>query len=596
MHPQLVSYFTNLKDLLESLPKGERGKLVRGAARFLGRSQCSIYRDLEEVGFDSGRKRRADEGTTCVDRELALKASGIIREATRANGKKTLSINTVTGILHDDGHGPLVDDETGEVSMPSPGTLARAMRMHGCHPDQVGQGRPYVEQRSLHPNHVWQMDASVCVLFYLPGGKPLRIMREDLYNAKKPHNLAKLEKQRVVRWLVVDHYSGAFFLWYTLGAEDAATAIDMLIRAMCKREGADVMHGAPVILYTDPGGAYDCELTRGFLKKLNVRFIPHEAGNARATGSVEAHQNIVETHFEGRLRMLGVESLDVLNEKATAWRVMFNAHQVHSRHGKTRNGLWLTITEEHLRVPESMAALQAVVSSFPESRKVKGNMLISYAPKGYKALTYSLRNIAGVSIGSFVYVSVNPFESPAVDVTVKCAGEDERTYTLQPVQRDKAGFALNAPVIGVEFKSLPDTITDRAVKDMDMAAFAAPTLEEAKKARKGKQKPWQDVNIMADVEAAKSPTYLPKRGRALAVEAAGRELAPISAVEAAWRLKPGLEAHGLEWGPHHLEALKQRYPDGVPVDALDDIAAGFLSDARAAERQASLRLVAGGEA
>lgn len=594
MRPRQVEYFVGLKAALESAPQGKRGRLVRRAARLLGTSESSIYRRLEAVGFDSGRKRRVDEGTTCVDRDLALTASGLIREATRANGKKTLSINTVTGILEENGLGPLLNENTGEVSMPSPGTVARAMRLHGCHPDQIGQGAPHVQQRSLHPNHVWQMDASVCVLFYLPNGKA-KVLDERLYNPKKPGNLAKLNKERVVRWVITDHYSGAIFAWYSLGAEDAATAIETLIRAMCKRADGDLLHGAPRILYTDPGGAYDCELMRGFLKRIGVRYIPHAAGNARATGSVEAAQNIVETQFEGRLRMYDIGSLDQLNECLTSWRLMFNTHAVHSRYSKSRNSLWLTIAEEQLRVPASEEALRALVASHPESRKVKGNLLISFAPKGYKALCYSLRNIPGVSVGSYVYVSVNPFEAPAVDVAVKLPGEDERVYTIAPVQKDKAGFALNAPVIGEEYKALPDTRTDKVLKDMDKAAFAAPTLAAAQQARKAKKKPWQEINIMADIEAARKPVYLPRRGRRLELDVRGRELAPISAVEAALRLRPGLAAQGVAWGPEHLDVLKARYPGGVPVEALEDIAAGFAAEARK-ERQAGLRLVAGGEA
>ena len=415
-------------------------------------------------------------------------------------------------------------------------------------------------------------------------------------NPKKPRNLARINHERVVRWLITDHYSGAFFLWYSLGAEDAKTAIDTLIRAMCKRGDIDIMHGAPLILYTDPGGAYDCSMTRSFLARIGVRFIPHKAGNARATGSVESAQNIVETQFEGRLRMYRISSLDELNEQALQWRCMYNAEKIHSRHGGTRNSLWMTITEEQLRVPESEAALRSLVDSYPESRKVKGSLIFTYAPTGYRSLSYSLRHIPGVRIGDFVGVSVNPFDAPAVNVAIKLPGEEERVYLVHPIEKDRAGFALAAPVIGEEFKAMPDTETDRALKDMDKAAFAAPTLETAERARREKRLPWQNIDIMRDIATASPPTYLPRRGRALVADALTRELEAISAVEAAFRLKQLLRPHAIEWTPAHLAALKAGYPEGVPVESLEGIAEDIIQSAADAGRDAEgpLRLVVGG--
>ena len=51
-------------------------------------------------------------------------------------------------------------------------------------------------------------------------------------------------------------------------------------------------------------------------------------------------------------------------------------------------------------------------------------------------------------------VSVNPFAFPAVDVIVRRPGEDERVYTIEPILKDEAGFALDAPVIGEEYKAM----------------------------------------------------------------------------------------------------------------------------------------------
>jgi transposase InsO family protein len=621
----MYEYLLELIRRLKAAPHRRRGELVAEAAAFLGLSPATVYRRLAEAGYVSGRKMRADCGTTCVDRSLALDAAGLLRTARRANGRKTLSLKKVTKILEANGMGPLKDEETGEVAMPSPSTVSRALRLHGCHPDQLAEAGPHVRMRSLHPNHVWEMDASVCILFYLPKGE-MAVMDERSYNEKKPHNLARLNNDRVIRWLVVDHCSAAFYARYTLGTENALTAVDTLIKAMCRRDpssardggpacpGAigsvrtgradrpssacsDPFCGAPAILYTDPGPAFTAALTRDFLARIGVRHLTHTPGAARATGGVEAHQRIVERGFEGRLRFHQAKNLDDLNARLDDWRISYNAESLHSRHGKTRNGLWLTITEEQLRVPHSEISLRELVASQPKKARVSGALTISFTPKGFEPREYSLRAIPGVMPGSQVEVSVNPFAAPAVDVTVNLPGKALCVYTLQPLGKNEYGFNPASPVIGEEFKSHKDTAADTALKEIEKRAYGAATLEEASAAKKRKERPFAHINIMADVEQARPHAYLPKRGRELVTEGVTREIPPLTPFEAFLRLKPVLAEQGVEWKPEYLASLKERYPDGVPVDALDLIAKGFAADAAEAEREerrGGLRLVSGG--
>jgi hypothetical protein len=77
------------------------------------------------------------------------------------------------------------------------------------------------------------------------------------------------------------------------------------------------------------------------------------------------------------------------------------------------------------------------------------------------------------------------------------------------------------------------------------------------------------IDVLADVRSA--PPSLPRRGRDLGLDAAHRELAPLSVTEAAMALKARL---GDAWGAEHYAWLEQRYvKTGVPADALDEIAA-----------------------
>lgn len=596
MHPQHAEYFVMLKQRLEAAPHGQRGQLARAAADFLSCTPATVYRKLEKVGWDSGRKTRTDRGALCVDEQLARTVGGMKKITTRDNGKRTLPIGTIVEILEENGMG--VTDAAGNITMPHAATISRAMRVYGCHPDQVEAGTPAVEMRSLHPNHVWQMDASVCVIFYLPGGK-VAVMDEKKYNEKKPHNLVRLdkEKQRVIRWLITDHASGSFYLQYTQGTEDAVTAIDVLINALCPRGGNDIMRGAPLILYTDPGSANRANMTKMFCKRLGITPLPHQAGNARATGQVEVTQNIVECHFEGRLRMLAVAGLAELNAHAAAWRIAFHAQKIHSRHGMTRDKAWMTITGEQLRVPHSVEALRAIVGSPPELKKVNAKLILNYTPKGFKALTYSLRHIDGIHIGGFVGVSVNPYLAPAVDVIVVEQDGAERIYTLQPIERDRFNFDVNAPVFGESYASHADTATDKAIKAMDKEAYGVNTLEEAAKARAKKAQAYAHINVMADVQAARTPTYIPKRGRDLSLETNSRELPRLSHVEAAMQLRPRVIALGIEWTSDHLDYLKTTHPDYVPGEAIDGLYAHFAAAAAPAQTPdaaPALRLAVGG--
>ena len=60
-----------------------------------------------------------------------------------------------------------VDEKTGEVRPYSAGSVERALRNTNLHPDQLLRPAPVVQLQSRHPNHVWQIDPSLYVLYYL---------------------------------------------------------------------------------------------------------------------------------------------------------------------------------------------------------------------------------------------------------------------------------------------------------------------------------------------------------------------------------------------------------------------------------------------
>lgn len=591
-----TEYYLDLRRRLDAAPHGSKRAIVDDAARLLRVSAQTVYRSLEKLGWDSGRKTRKDKGETCVDASLARLAAGMVQTARRANGKKTLPLTVARDILAANGRG-VVRPETGEVYMPSAATLARVMYRTGCHPEQLKRGSPAKELRSLHPNHAWQIDASVCVVFYLPKGE-VRVMDEAKYYKNKPGNLEKIAQERVIRWVITDHYSGAIFVRYKLGAEDAAGVVDVMIEAMCRRAAADdILHGVPLLLISDKGSGIDSALAKSLFTPLMIQLIPHAPGNPRAKGQVEQAQNLVETQFEGRLRMHTVHSLAELNAAADAWRVAFNAHARHSRHGKTRNEMWLRITEEQLRIPASADALRDLVGSKPEIVRVPQNLVLRRSLKGFGANDYDLRYLPGIMPKMEISVQVNPYRAPCVDVAI--TGEDGTTgvYTLEPLNRDQAGFRADAPVIGEEMRAMPDTATDAAVKEAQKEAYAAATLHAAKAARDKGLRAYAELDPMADIKALRTRTYIPKRGRDLGLDPSLRELAPLSLVDAALTLRSELKKYGLTWNAEHMAWLKERFPDSVPAAAMptlaEEIAEHFTRAAKVTEFPASLRAMGG---
>ena len=108
--------------------------------------------------------------------------------------------------------------------------------------------------RSLHPNHVWQIDASRCVLFYLPraskGDSGLRIMDHTDFYKNKPANVIKVINESLWRYVVTDHTSGWNYSTYVTGGENATNLVDVLIDAMHRREG-EAMFGVPLMVMLD---------------------------------------------------------------------------------------------------------------------------------------------------------------------------------------------------------------------------------------------------------------------------------------------------------------------------------------------------------
>ena len=552
---------------------GDRGRIVARLAETLNRSLNTTYQYLKKYGgWESGKKPRKGKGETCVPEALCRKIAGLVICGDRANGKRPMCIKDAVKRWEANGEG-IAAPETGEVTMPSVETISRAMRRYGCHPDQLRVASPSVRMRTEYPNRLWQADASVCVLYRIRGTGNIGLMKEESYNEKKPENLIKIRNTRIVRYIVVDHCSGNFYLRYEQAAgEDAKGFLDTLIDAITDRGPQDVMHGVPEILYTDPGPGPASSLVTGFCGQMGITPAQHVPGRARATGSVEKCQDIVECKFESRLRFLEVPDVAQLQALADRWRRYFCATAIHSRTKKTRNDVWLSIPAEKLRTVE--ADVMHSIAAWGEVRcQVKDDFTISADTRThYGVRRYDLRELGyhGLQVRDSVSVRLNPYKAPSIIAVIEKPDGEKVSFEVPPMQFDGAGFDLGAPAFGEGFKAMPKTRAEKNLEAIKKEAYGVQSVEEADKMRRAGKPAYAGIDIMADVKEA--PTYLKKAGTPLQVEEQKADVPPMKRLSFALMMR---RAHPDVWRDENTdecaEWLRTRYPDIVPGNEIEAV-------------------------
>jgi hypothetical protein len=583
---------------IQAAPHGQKARIVQATCAALQISPPTFYRRLEQAGLDTGRKTRSDAGNTRMPLAELRLVSGVLVASRRDNDKQLLTVEDALDMLRASGQ---------LTSNLSPGRVGSLLREHFLHPDQMAQQEPATEMRSLHANHVWQLDASVCVLYYLKSGQ-LQAMNRDEFYRNKPQNLARVAADLCNRYTISDHYSGAFKCRYLLGGESSANLVDFWIYATCKQEHSP-MHGAPAIVMLDPGAANKGALFANLAKRMGVRVIINQVGNARAKGQVEKTHDLIERHFEGRFRFFEAEQLthEGINEAVEQWAAAYCSHKKHSRHGQSRFGLWMTIGAEQLRVPASAEVLRELVTSEPVERRVSNTMKITFSPRAGggngTARKYDVSGVPGAVVGGKVRAAMNAYRCPAIDVAFVDAETGEECWqTLAPIETNEAGFREDAPVIGETPRIAAHTEVDRnrgrvlreAYRAPGAPLSALPSIEEAAKARKRHAQAYAGiVQPMADVHATPVPTYMPRRGTALETGPV-REVAEVllSVVQACKRLRDML---GDAYSPAVFTWVNAKFADGVPEAQLDAICAQFAAPPVDDAAPGGLRAVGGAQ-
>ncbi|HDS1834899.1 DDE-type integrase/transposase/recombinase [Stenotrophomonas sp. GD03819] len=584
---------------------GQKRAIAERYAAEWGCSVQTLYRQVSKLTCSlKPRKRRSDRGNSdWTQQELEL-ISAVLLESRRGTGKRLASIGEAIDMLRANGmvRGETVDTGTGEIRLLSESSAAKALRTNRLHPDQLSAPAPKVQLASEHPNQVWQADPSLCVLYYLKRQDGLHAMPASEFYKNKPKNLARVENERVWRYVFTDHTTGAFYVEYVLGAESGENLCRTFINAMQYRGAADPFCGAPTMVMVDPGSANTGAMFKNLCAALGIRIWINQPGQPWAKGQVEKTNDLIERKFEHRLRFDNVQSLEQLNASAWRWMRNFNATAQHTRHKSSRYQAWMTIKPDQLRLVPAAEDCMKLATRAPELRKVNPLLRISFLGK-----TFDVSGVPGVIVGQKLTVARNAFGSEfgAQALFTDDAGRDT-WYTMEPLEADAYGFT-GAVAVGT-YRAHADTPADTNRKRVERLAMDAETDEQAKAQRKAKTMPFGGrIDPYKSVQQAPEIQHLPRRGHRVdvavpdvveaprftvdSVTPIRAELPPLNHVEAAMRLKPLLEAAGSAWTADHYARTAQRWPEGLPVDQVESWAHTLATPERG-----GLRLVEGGAA
>ncbi len=587
LNPSTIEQLVQVAQAAAAAGQGGKRAIYDRACADLSISPATLHRHLAKVTMKPTRKQRSDAGAVSLARDEAKAISALLITSQRKNNKRLLSIGQAVEILRANGEirAEALDTSSGELRPLSDSAITRALRLYGMHPDQLNRPTPAVELKSLHPNHVWQIDASLCVLYYLHAENEresgLQVMERERFHKNKPRNLKSIEDQRVWSYEASCHYSGGIMLNYVLGAESGTNLADSFIEFIQHR--GQVIHGVPFILMMDMGAANTSGLFKNLARRLQVKLIAHAPGNARATGQVEKARDIIERSFEPALRLQPVANLAELNEHARRWADWYNSHKVHTRHGRTRADQWMSITAEQLRLAPSPEMCRELLTHEPELRRVTDTLTVQF-----KGREFDVRGVATALVGEKVQVTYSPYAPDTAAIVDVDADGNELLHTIPLVQRDDAGFRADANVIGEDYRRPADTQLETNRKEVQRYAYDAATDAEAEAKKKAKAVPFGGrIDPYKPITDAPERTFLPRRGT---------ELQPTAVTQAAparvltlFEVAAELARRGVAMSAERNAQVRGWYPDGVAEDELDALQVRL-------ETRATLRVVAGGAA
>lgn len=569
--PDLLQELFALRDRIAAAPHGGATELVKQFANLYGKNPSTVYTWLREhAGYKAGRKKRADAGSTALPSETLHFIAAAKREGVRGNGKATLPTAVAMNIAHTNG-----------IEVPvSEGRINALLRAHRMDVQAQTAARNHITLRSLHPNHLHQIDPSLCLIYYTPRGQA--IMRDEEFYKNKPASMDKV-RLKVWRYVRYDHASGSVDVRYFEAAGENQQSLFEFLLYTWGQQPQRVSHGVPRLLLWDKGSANTSTAIKNLLDALGVHHDTHAAGHSWGKGGVEQGNNLVETHFESRLRFEPVESVAQLNDAAAAWVRDYNANNIEkvdcritrdSGQPMVRDDLWQLI----MRHPGALVQLppREVCQWFmagQELTRIVRDLKISFAhPELKRSVIYDLRGWAEF-LGNGQKVRVTPLlmQEGALRIEIERLGAEPLLVQVTPERDfDDYGRPLSAPVAGEEYARAPQTASERAANTIAAAAWGdGTTVDDAEKKRAQQARPFGHLNdgkgIVAHSHLGKDE--LPQR----LLPAAGIVATPQ--VQSLQRQAPAVQI--MLTVPEAVRAIRDRLGDAAPADLYTQISAAF---------------------
>lgn len=447
----------------------KRSEVVKYYMQTYSISQGMVYDLAHKGGYRSYKNRRKDAGIlrgNVNDADITLIA-GMQKATKRKNRKMLLPTNVALDLLND-----AREKEGRDAVNVSVSTVNRYMRERGKSRKQMLDNWTTDDHQtpafciSLKAEFVneWHVfDITPCIQYYF---KPKKGLAQHDQNLELyPGKLENFKKigAHLHRYVLIDVKSHAyFFKYYYSKGENLADLLDFLYSAWSFKEQYQFC-GVPYNLYADKGAANKSGFLRSVTDALGINLHHHKAGNSRAKGIVEERMKYIQETFECKTAFRPAMSVEEINQWGFEFCIKDNATKKHTRLQTTRLAFWTThILPEHKRELKCTREifLGLAVSGLKEAT------VGAYMSIQFNGEEYYIRgpvNRGEKILVDYDYLDQNKIRTWKKDV----AGEKGILLENKMVTWNKHRERDNAVQIGKEYKRLPDTPVQTAMKEMD---------------------------------------------------------------------------------------------------------------------------------
>lgn len=386
---------------------------IKELAVELNLSVASIWRKANKAGFRI-RKERADKNRTIISDDVINYIASRVLISRRRNKQFTNSIKKA----YED-----YEKEYGKIEA-GYARVCAILRQRGLDKENLNLPTPALKLFSLHPNHVHLFDVTNCLQWHFKnkGGLSERDV-EKIFYQNKVVRVAKKIKHELLRFVLIDHKSGAFFFWYYYtSGEKASDGLDFFSKAWGDKKelikntlgisdynGKYQFQGLPKLLYSDKGSILQNKAMLNMMAALGVEVQTHEAGNPRAKGAVEGLMRIIGYDFESDLKTHNIQGIEALNAFALNWCLQRNEKAAFRGGTISRIDLWRKIKQDELIISPDYDVFKKLFHKPEVTRVCTIQGIINFEGRKYQCPDTN-------AYGRTVLIKVNALEYPAIDI------------------------------------------------------------------------------------------------------------------------------------------------------------------------------------